>query len=448
MTKLGLPVPPGFTLSTEICTYFYANNRTYPKLLEVQVKDALKKMERVMGREFGGRKLPLLVSVRSGARASMPGMMDTILNLGLNNETIEGMIEDTKNPRFCWDSYRRFIAMYSDVVLGIHTNNFEAALEDLKHARGVELDTDLSAEDLKELVTTYKNLVRMQGKVFPEQPMAQLWGAVGAVFGSWMSPRAITYRRLNSIPEDWGTAVNVQAMVFGNMGDDCATGVAFTRDPSTGAKKFFGEFLINAQGEDVVAGIRTPQPINESSRQDDPESAKLVTLEKAMPKAYKELVQVYQKLEKHYRDMQDIEFTIERGKLFMLQTRNGKRTAAAAVKIAVDMVRERLISKNEAIMRVTPDQVDQLLHPCLDPTATKKVLAKGLPASPGAAAGQIVFDPDVAEKWVNEQGKKVILVRVETSPEDIHGMSVAQGILTARGGMTSHAAVVARGMGK
>jgi pyruvate,orthophosphate dikinase len=446
MTQLGLPVPPGFTLSTEICTYFYASDKAYPKALEAQVRTAMAKVEKQMGRKFGSQKRPLLVSVRSGARASMPGMMDTILNLGLNDETVLGVLEESKNARFAWDSYRRFIAMYSDVVLDIHANHFEAALEDLRHARGVHLDTELSADDLKELVETYKQIVRTNGKEFPTDPWEQLWGAVGAVFGSWMSPRAITYRKLNDIPEDWGTAVNVQSMVFGNMGDDCATGVAFTRDPSTGDRRFFGEFLINAQGEDVVAGIRTPQPINASSRQANTE--KLQTLEEAMPKAYRELVKVYQKLEKHYRDMQDIEFTIERGTLYMLQTRNGKRTAQAALKIAVDMVREKLISKDEAIHRVKPDQLDQLLHPTLDPAAKKEVVGRGLPASPGAACGQIVFDPTTAEKWVNELGRKVILVREETSPEDIHGMAVAQGILTQRGGMTSHAAVVARGMGK
>ena len=408
------------------------------------------RVEKLMGRTFGGSKLPLLVSVRSGARASMPGMMDTILNLGLNDHTVEALARESGDARFAFDSYRRFITMYSDVVLNIHANHFETALEDMKHSRGVELDTELKAQDLKELVAQYKQIVKLNGKEFPENPWEQLWGAIGAVFGSWMSPRAITYRKLNEIPQHWGTAVNVQAMVFGNMGEDCATGVAFTRDPSTGAKKFFGEFLINAQGEDVVAGIRTPQPINEASRQDSHAGSaeSLPSLEAVMPKPYKELVKAYQKLEKHYRDMQDIEFTIERGKLYMLQTRNGKRTAAAALKIAVDMVKERLISKPEAIQRIHPDQLDQLLHPTLDPKAKKQVIARGLPASPGAASGQIVFDPDTAEKWKNEMGRRVILVRIETSPEDIHGMSVAEGILTARGGMTSHAAVVARGMGK
>jgi pyruvate,orthophosphate dikinase len=446
MTKLGLPVPPGFTITTEVCTHFYENGKAYPRALEAQVKKALAQVEKAMGRKFGSRKSPLLVSVRSGARASMPGMMDTILNLGLNDDTVQGLIDESGDARFSFDSYRRFITMYSDVVLNIHSNQFESALEDMKHSRGVELDTELTAEDLQQLVREFKQIVKLAGKQFPEDPWEQLWGAVSAVFGSWMSPRAITYRKLNEIPESWGTAVNIQSMVFGNMGDDCATGVAFTRDPSTGDKKFFGEFLINAQGEDVVAGIRTPQPINEASRHAGAEE--LPTLEHVMPKAYKQLVAVYQKLEKHYRDMQDIEFTIERSKLYMLQTRNGKRTATASLKIACDMVRERLITKDEAILRVNPEQLDQLLHPTLDPNAKKEVIAKGLPASPGAATGQVVFDPETAERWVKEMNRKVILVRLETSPEDIGGMSVAQGILTARGGMTSHAAVVARGMGK
>ena len=446
MTHLGMPVPPGFTITTEVCTHYYQNDQGYPKSLDLQLQGAVKKIEKSLGRKLGDTRRPLLVSVRSGARASMPGMMDTILNLGLNDETVRGLAEESKNERFAYDSYRRLISMYSDVVLGIHTNQFEAALEDLKHERGVELDTDLSPEDLQELTRRYKQIVRLAGHTFPQDPWKQLWGAIGAVFGSWMSPRAVTYRKLNAIPENWGTAVTVQAMVFGNMGDDCATGVAFTRDPSTGEKKFFGEFLLNAQGEDVVAGIRTPQPINESSRQES--TAKLPTLEESLPKAYSQLVQIYKKLEKHYRDMQDIEFTIERGKLYMLQTRNGKRTANAALRIAVDMVREKLITREEGILRVKPEQLDQLLHPTLDPKAKRSLIAKGLPASPGAACGQIVFDPDTAEDWVKKNGKKVILVRLETSPEDIHGMSVAEGILTARGGMTSHAAVVARGMGK
>ncbi|MBI4924437.1 MAG: pyruvate, phosphate dikinase [Bdellovibrio sp.] len=447
MTKLGLPVPPGFTITTVVCEFYYKTEKTYPKNLEQQVKVALNRVEKLMNRKFGGHKSPLLVSVRSGARASMPGMMDTVLNLGLNDETIQGLIDESKDQRFSYDSYRRFVSMYSDVVLGIHSNHFEAILDTLKQARRVESDTALSVEDLQELVKQYKQLVRTQGKIFPENPWDQLWGAIGAVFGSWMSPRAITYRKIHEIPESWGTAVNIQAMVFGNMGDDCATGVAFTRDPSTGEKKFFGEYLTNAQGEDVVAGIRTPQPINEASKQSSPND-NFTTLEQIMPKAYKELVGVYQKLEKHYRDMQDVEFTIERSKLYMLQTRTGKRTALAALKIATDMITEKLITKDEALLRIQPEQLDQLLHPCLDPKAQKHVLCKGLPASPGAVSGQIVFDPDTAEKWAKDLGRKVILVRIETSPEDIHGMSVAEGILTARGGMTSHAAVVARGMGK
>jgi len=446
MIKLGLPVPPGFTISTEVCTHYYANDKKFPNTLHQQVKAGVAMIEKSMKRQFGGSKNPLLVSVRSGARASMPGMMDTVLNLGLNDKTIEGLIAESKDERFSYDSYRRFITMYSNVVLDIDTHHFESALEETKAQRGVELDTELTASDLKELVLEFKKIVKMNGKSFPEDPWDQLWGAISAVFNSWMNPRAITYRKLNEIPEAWGTAVNVQAMVFGNMGDDCATGVAFTRDPSTGAKKFFGEFLPNAQGEDVVAGIRTPMPINEKSRHTKED--KSPTLEKLQSKAYKELVKVYQKLEKHYRDMQDIEFTIEHGKLFMLQTRNGKRTASAALKIAVDMVKEKLITKDEAISRIQPEQIDQLLHPCLDPTYPKKVLAKGLPASPGAATGQVVFDPDTAERLKKEEGKKVILVRIETSPEDIHGMHSSAGILTARGGMTSHAAVVARGMGK
>ncbi len=445
MVAMGLPVPPGFTISTDVCSYFYDHDRHYPKSLEKQVKTALAKVEKQMKRKFGSPKAPLLVSVRSGAPASMPGMMDTILNLGLNDDTVEALAKESKDARFAYDSYRRFVTMYANVVLGMSHSEFEIELESLKSEREVEEDFDLSADDLKFLVEKYKRIIRTQGFEFPEDPMEQLWGAIGAVFGSWMNPRAITYRRLNQIPEHWGTAVNVQSMVFGNMGDDCATGVAFTRDPSTGEKKFFGEFLVNAQGEDVVAGIRTPNPINAVSRNSSNES--LSTLDSLMPKAYRELVRVYQKLEKHYKDMQDIEFTIERGRLFMLQTRNGKRTARAALCIAVDMVKEKLITKDEAIDRIEPAQLDQLLHPQLDPKADKEVIARGLPASPGAATGQVVFDPDAAQSW-NEAGKKVILVRIETSPEDIHGMSAAQGILTARGGMTSHAAVVARGMGK
>ncbi len=450
MLKLELPVPPGFTLSTEVCTHFYKNERSYPPLLEGQVESAIRQLEKDLtatGMKFGDKKNPLLVSVRSGAPVSMPGMMDTVLNLGLNDETVQGLIEQSGDARFAYDSYRRFVMMYADVVLGVNTSYFETALEHRKAEAGVELDTELTAEQLKALVKEFKGItVEQIGRKFPETPLEQLWGAIGAVFGSWMNPRAMTYRKINGIPAEIGTAVTVQAMVYGNMGNDCATGVAFTRDPSTGAKKFFGEFLLNAQGEDVVAGIRTPQPINADSFNDS--NKHLPTLEKALPTAYRELVTLYQKLERHYRDMQDVEFTIQSGKLFMLQTRNGKRTAAAAVSIAVDMVKEGLIQKQEAVMRVTPEQLDQLLHPRLDPKAKKDVVCRGLPASPGAVTGQIVFDPDVAEKQVKEKGLKVILVRVETSPEDIHGMHVAEGILTARGGMTSHAAVVARGMGK
>lgn len=450
MVKLGLPVPPGFTISTDVCSFFYKNNRQYPAELKAQAEAAIKNLEKDLastGMKFGDKNNPLLVSVRSGAPVSMPGMMDTVLNLGLNDETVQGLISQSKDDRFSYDSYRRFVMMYSDVVLNVNTSYFETALEHKKADIGVELDTELKAEHLKALVKEFKNIVMEQtGKKFPEDPMEQLWGAIGAVFGSWVNPRANTYRKINNIPESIGTAVTVQAMVYGNMGDDCATGVAFTRDPSTGEKKFFGEFLINAQGEDVVAGIRTPQPINAESFNDS--NKHLPTLDKALPPAYKELVTLYQKLEKHYHDMQDIEFTIQKGKLFMLQTRNGKRTAAAAVKIAVDMVNEKLIDKKEAVKRVTPEQLDQLLHPRLDPKAKKDVIARGLPASPGAVTGKIVFDPDTAEHWVNEKNEKIILVRVETSPEDIHGMHVSEGILTARGGMTSHAAVVARGMGK
>lgn len=450
MVTLGLPVPPGFTISTDVCAHFYGNNKTYPESLKAEVTKAIGALEKDLsatGMKFGDRKNPLLVSVRSGAPVSMPGMMDTVLNLGLNDETIQGLVEQSKDARFAYDSYRRFVMMYADVVLNVNTSYFETALEHKKADLGVELDTELKAEHLQALVKEFKQIVIEQtGVKFPENPVEQLWGAIGAVFGSWLSHRACTYRRINAIPESIGTAVTVQAMVYGNMGDDCATGVAFTRDPSTGEKKFFGEFLINAQGEDVVAGIRTPQPINAESFNDS--NKHLPTLDKALAPAYAELVTLYKKLETHYKDMQDIEFTIQKGKLFMLQTRHGKRTAAAAVKIAVDMVKEGLIDKKTAVGRVTPDQLDQFLHPRLDPKAKKDVICKGLPASPGAVSGKIVFDPDRAEQWVKEKSEKVILVRIETSPEDIHGMHVSQGILTARGGMTSHAAVVARGMGK
>ncbi|MFQ5586243.1 MAG: pyruvate, phosphate dikinase, partial [Thermodesulfobacteriota bacterium] len=444
MTNLGIPVPAGFTISTEVCTYYDQNNKKYPKGLEKAVKENLKKTEKVMKAKFGDTRNPLLVSVRSGARVSMPGMMDTVLNLGLNDDTVQGLISQSKNPRFGYDSYRRFIQMYGNVVMGMDGEILDEILEEKKKKRGVEKDTDLTADDLKELVGEFKKKVRkVVGRPFPDDPWKQLWGAIGAVFDSWEVPRAVTYRKLNNIPDHWGTAVNVCSMVYGNMGDDCATGVAFTRDPSTGEKIFFGEFLVNAQGEDVVAGIRTPQPINKAGSK----NSTLLSMEEVMPRAYDELVEVYTKLESHYRDMQDIEFTVQKGKLWMLQTRSGKRTAAAAVKIAVDMVREGLIDEKEAVQRVDPAQLDQLLHPMLDPKAERNVLTKGLPASPGAAYGEVVFSADDAEKAA-KLGLKVILVRHETSPEDIHGMHAAQGILTARGGMTSHAAVVARGMGR
>ncbi len=446
MTQMGIPVPAGFTITTEVCTAYYRDNENYPTDLENQVRENLKKVEEIMGRQFGDPAKPLLVSVRSGARASMPGMMDTILNLGLNEKTVAGIIKDSGNERFGYDSYRRFIQMYSDVVLGVKRIQFEHRIDALKEKKKVKLDTDLSAEDLKNLTTEFKQIVLNEtGKAFPEDPWEQLWGAIGAVFKSWMNKRAIEYRRIHAIPAEWGTAVNVQAMVFGNMGDDCATGVAFTRDPSTGERIFFGEFLVNAQGEDVVAGIRTPQPINIAGKKRG--SSDLPSMEEVLPECYKTLETIYQKLEKHYRDMQDIEFTIERNKVWMLQTRNGKRTARAAIKMAADMVAEGLIQKDEALLRIEPQHLDQLLHPTLDPKAKKTVLGKGLPASPGAAGGKVIFTAEEAEKWAHQK-EKVILVRMETSPEDIHGMNVAEGILTARGGMTSHAAVVARGMGK
>ena len=438
MTNLGIPVPPGFSITTEVCTYYYQNGEKYPATLEGEIKSALSKVEEVMGAKFGSSDNPLLLSVRSGARASMPGMMDTILNLGLNDETVQALANRTQNPRFAFDSYRRFIQMYSDVVLGLDSAPFEKLLDEKKERKGVRLDTDLEATDLQELTRAYQAHVKRQlGVEFPRDPWKQLWVAVGAVFKSWNTRRAIEYRRIHDIPNHWGTAVNVQAMVFGNMGNDCATGVAFTRDPNTGENRFFGEYLINAQGEDVVAGIRTPQSINGNSH----------SLEVTMPEAYKKLLEIQKNLERHYKDMQDIEFTIQKGKVWMLQTRSGKRTAQAAVKIAVDMVSERLIDEPTAILRVNPLQLDQLLHPTLDPEAKTELLAKGLPASPGAAVGRVVFSADEALEWA-ERGEKVILVRQETSPEDIHGMHVAQGVLTARGGMTSHAAVVARGMGK
>ncbi len=449
MSSLGIPVPAGFTISTEVCTHYYEHNNSYEDVVVEQVKQGVKHVEEVMGVKFGDNHNPLLLSVRSGAPASMPGMMDTVLNLGLNDETVKGIIEQSGNARFGWDSYRRFVQMYGDVVMGLKPESkeeedpFEVIIHDMKQKKGVTLDTDLTADDLRELVELFKaEIKRRTGKDFPTDPWEQLWGAISAVFSSWNNPRARTYRKLNNIPAEWGTAVNVQAMVYGNMGDDCATGVAFTRDPATGEKIFFGEFLINAQGEDVVAGVRTPQPLNSTTRRDD----SLKTLEELMPAAYGDLVKVYKELENHYHDMQDIEFTIQKGKLWMLQTRNGKRTAAAAVRIAVEMFEEGMIDKETAVMRVEPEQLDQLLHPTFDPDAEKKVITEGLPASPGAATGRIVFHADEAEEWV-ARGEDIILVRIETSPEDIGGMNVAKGILTQRGGMTSHAAVVARGMG-
>jgi pyruvate,orthophosphate dikinase len=446
MAHLGLPVPPGFTITTEVCTYFYDHGKTYPKDLKPQVEAALAAVGRITAKKFGDAKNPLLVSVRSGARASMPGMMDTVLNLGLNDITVAALAERSGDRRFALDSYRRFITMYSDVVLGIEHNNFEEILDEHKEQNGYTLDTDLNADDLEALVGRYKARVEQElGKPFPQDPHAQLWGAIGAVFSSWMNQRAITYRRLHGIPESWGTAVNVQAMVFGNMGDTSATGVAFTRNPSTGEKKLYGEFLINAQGEDVVAGIRTPQEITEAARKES--GSDKPSMEAALPKAFTELRRIHGVLERHYRDMQDLEFTVEQGKLWMLQTRNGKRTAQAALRIAVELAQEKLISKEEAVARIDPGALDQLLHPTIDPKAERKIIASGLPASPGAAAGEIVFSSEEAE-LLKSQGRKVILVRIETSPEDIHGMHAAEGILTTRGGMTSHAAVVARGMGK
>ncbi len=446
MSSLGLPVPPGFTISTEVCTYFYDNKKTYPPELKDELEKALVEVEKVVGIKFGDAANPLLVSVRSGARASMPGMMDTVLNLGLNDKTVLGLAKSSGDERFAWDSYRRFIQMYSNVVLDVGHHYFEEALEIKKEDLGVSMDTDLKADDWRAIVADYKKLVEKRtGKPFPQEPREQLWGAVGAVFDSWMNQRAITYRRLHAIPESWGTAVNVQAMVFGNMGEDCATGVAFTRDPSTGTNLFYGEYLVNAQGEDVVAGIRTPQHLTVQGKLAQKSDAP--AMEEVMPEVFKQLDSVRQRLEQHYHDMQDIEFTVQRGKLYMLQTRNGKRTAKAALKIAVDMVHEGLIDKREAVARIVPASLDQLLHPTLDPKAPRKVIAKGLPASPGAASGKVVFTADDAEKQARA-GEKVILVRRETSPEDIHGMHAAEGILTSTGGMTSHAAVVARGMGK
>jgi pyruvate,orthophosphate dikinase len=446
MTRIGVPVPPGFTITTEVCTYYYDHRRQYPKGLADEIAGGLSRVERILDRKFGDRDNPLLVSVRSGARESMPGMMDTVLNLGLNDETVQGLVRRTKNPRFAYDSYRRFVQMYGDVVMGLKPGDkkerdpFEIILERKKEVRRVRFDTELTADDLKQLVAEYKAEIKKRlGQDFPDDPKKQLWGAIGAVFGSWNNDRAIAYRDLYRIPYDWGTAVNVQAMVFGNMGETCATGVAFTRDPATGEKRFYGEFLVNAQGEDVVAGTRTPRPIAE--------------LKEIMPKSYAELDRVCKLLERHYKDMQDIEFTIEDAKLWMLQTRTGKRTGFAAVRIAVDMVDEKIISKEQALLRIEPDQLNQLLRPIFDPAdkeragREKRILAKGLPAGPGAATGRVVFHAEDAEAW-KKKGERVILCRVETSPDDIRGMDAAEGILTARGGMTSHAALVARQMGK
>ena len=438
MNVVGLPVPPGFTVTTEVCTYYYNNNHTYPADLKDQVRAAVADVEKIMGKKFADANNPLLFSVRSGARVSMPGMMDTVLNLGLNDETVNALAKASGSERFAYDSYRRFLQMFSDVVLGADLDLYEEALENMKKSKGYTSDTDMTAEDLKELVKEYKEIGKKLGKEVPQDPWEQLWAGIGAVFGSWMVDRAITYRKLNNIPGDWGTAVNVQTMVFGNAGDDCATGVCFSRDPATGENVYYGEYLVNAQGEDVVAGIRTPQPM--ASKGDG------TSLEEKWPHLYKELVDVRNNLEAHYKDMQDMEFTIEHGKLWMLQCRNGKRTAAAAVRMAVEMVEEGLLNKEEAIMRVGAEQLDQLLHPMLDPKAKKNVIATGLPASPGAAVGRAVFNADDAEAWA-AKGEKVILIRNETSPEDIGGMHASQGLITARGGMTSHAAVVARGMG-
>jgi pyruvate,orthophosphate dikinase len=446
MNRLGVPVPPGFTISTEVCAQFYEHGHKLPPELQKDIRAAMAAVEKDVGAKFGDPQNPLLVSVRSGARVSMPGMMDTVLNLGLNDTTVAALVKTSGNARFAWDSYRRFVQMYGDVVLGLKPESkteidpFEAILEKKKHDRGVSLDTELSAEDLQALVGEFKaEIKRRKGLDFPDDVWAQLDGAIGAVFGSWENARARTYRELYNIPSSWGTAVTVQAMVFGNLGDDCATGVAFTRDPSTGERRFFGEFLRNAQGEDVVAGIRTPQPLTKASGPD--------SLEESLPQPYADLVAVYQRLENHFRDMQDIEFTIQRGKLWLLQTRTGKRTAKAMVRIAVEMVKEGLITEKQAVLRQEPNKLDELLHPMLDPKAERRVLAKGLPASPGAAVGKVVFHADDAEQ-MKQKGERCVLVRVETSPEDIHGMNAAEGILTARGGMTSHAAVVARGMGK
>ncbi len=443
MASIDLPVPPGFTITTEVCTAYYDNNQNYPADLKAQVDAALARVEEAVGRKFGDKDKPLLVSVRSGARVSMPGMMDTVLNLGLNDTTVLGLAAGSGDQRFAWDSYRRFIQMYGSVVLGVDHHRFEEIIEHVKLEADVTEDTALTPAHWQAVVEGYKKMVAEEiGKPFPQDPQDQLWGAIGAVFGSWMNPRANVYRRLHDIPADWGTAVNVQAMVFGNMGEDCATGVCFTRDPSTGLNEFYGEYLVNAQGEDVVAGIRTPRPLSKAYAKPGE-----VSMEEALPDAYNDLKNVRAILEKHYKDMQDIEFTVQQNKLYMLQTRSGKRSAAASLRIAVEMAEEGLIDRNTAIMRVNPSALDQLLHPTLDPKAAKTIFAKGLPASPGAACGVIVFSADEAELRAGK-GESVILARIETSPEDIHGMHAARGVLTTRGGMTSHAAVVARGMGR
>ena len=444
MSSIGCPVPPGFTIVTEACTYYYENNKSYPEELKKQVLEGLKGVEAIMGKKFGDANNPLLFSVRSGARVSMPGMMDTILNLGLNDETVEGLAKVSNNPKFAYDSYRRFIQMYSDTAMGVDIHKFEAVLDRVREENGYKHDNEMTVEQLKEVIAEYKKIGVAEGKPVPQDVYEQLWGAIGAVFGSWMSERAIFYRKLNNIPSNWGTAVNVQCMVFGNSGDNSATGVCFSRDAATGENYFYGEYLKNAQGEDVVAGIRTPQQISKIGN--ERRGLNLPCMEEEFPEVYKQLSDIRKKLEQHYKDMQDMEFTVENGKLFMLQTRNGKRTGLAALKVAVDMVHEGLITKEEAITRVEPGHLDQLLHPMFDRNEKREVIAGGLPASPGAAVGQIVFSAAAAEE-ASAQGKKVILVRVETSPEDIAGMHVSQGVLTARGGMTSHAAVVARGMG-
>jgi pyruvate, orthophosphate dikinase len=445
MSAIGLPVPPGLTIVSEACAFYYSNGRAFPDGLKAAVVEGLQVVERLTDRKFGAAKRPLLLAVRSGSRVSMPGMMDTVLNLGLNDAAVEALAEDSGDPRFAWDSYRRFIEMYAGVVMGLGHDIFEEILEDEKARLGRALDTDVTAQEWRGVVARYKEMMDEEvGESFPEDPMAQLWGAIGAIFSSWMNPRAMTYRLMHNIPSDWGTAVNIQAMVFGNLGNSSATGVAFTRNPSTGENALYGEFLVNAQGEDVVAGIRTPQSITDRARIDT--GSEKPSLEKLMPEAYRDFVSVCHRLEAHYRDMLDLEFTIERGKLWMLQVRSGKRTAKAALKIAVDMVEEGLISAEDAVDRIDPASLDQLLHPTIDPAARRDVIGSGLPASPGAASGEIVFTSEGAVA-AEKEGRKVILVRTETSPEDIHGMHAAQGILTTRGGMTSHAAVVARGMG-